>query len=107
MDLGSGDGAIVRRAVRCGFGRATGYEISKTPLSQKRRAIYNMIMICTSLTRALTPKPYCATADPVLYSISSLLSSTSSRESFCLCSLWEAPLADADVVVVYGASLGK
>ena len=28
VDLGSGDGTVVRRAIKCGFGRATGYEIN-------------------------------------------------------------------------------
>ena len=67
VDLGSGDGSIIRAATRIGgFGKASGYELN-----------------------------------PVLVRFSKLRSAGRSNEHFHLTSLWEAPLADVDVVVVY------
>ena len=67
VDLGSGDGSVVRAATRLGgFGRASGYEIN-----------------------------------PGLVSFSRLRSAGRANEEFHMQSLWEAPLADADVVLVY------
>ena len=67
VDLGSGDGSVVRAAIRtAGFGRASGFEIN-----------------------------------PGLVALSSRRSRGRSDERFFQQSLWEAPIADADVVVVY------
>lgn len=67
VDLGSGDGAIVRAATRVGgFGRASGYEIN-----------------------------------PGLVRLSEARSLGRDNEIFHQQSLWDAPLSDADVVVVY------
>ena len=67
IDLGSGDGAVVRAATRVGgYGRASGYEIN-----------------------------------PGLVRIAKLRSTGRANENFYEQSLWEAPLADADVVVIY------
>lgn len=82
VDLGSGDGSVVRAASRlAGFGRASGYEIN-----------------------------------PGLVKFSALRSARRVNEQFHQRSLWDAPLSDADVVVVYilpkfldelGAKLGR
>jgi len=67
VDLGSGDGAVVRAASRIGgFGRCSGYE-----------------------------------THPALVRIASLRSAGRSNEDFRATSLWDAPLADADVVTIY------
>ena len=67
VDLGSGDGSLVRAATRmAGFGSASGFEINS-----------------------------------VLVTLSKKLSRGRANECFFEQSLWEAPLADADVVVVY------
>ena len=67
VDLGSGDGSVVRAATRmAGFGRASGFEINSA-----------------------------------LVALSSRRSRGRADECFFEQSLWEAPLADADVVIVY------
>ena len=67
VDLGSGDGSVVRAAARIGgFGKASGYELN-----------------------------------PALVRFSKLRSAGRSNEVFHLTSLWEAPLSDVDVVVLY------
>ena len=67
IDLGSGDGAVVRAATRTGgYGRASGYEVN-----------------------------------PGLLRLSELRSAGRANEVFHARSLWDAPLDDADVVVVY------
>ena len=67
VDLGSGDGAVVRAAARVGgFGRATGYE-----------------------------------TNPGLVRTSKAQSEGRAAEEFHLRSLWDAPLEDADAVVLY------
>ena len=67
VDLGSGNGAVIRAATRVGgFGRASGYEINAGLVLASR-----------------------------------LLSLGRANEVVYAASLWEASLADADVVVVY------
>jgi hypothetical protein len=70
IDLGSGDGALLRAATRdAGFGQATGWEIN-----------------------------------PFLVGYSRLRSSGRwAREETRWRSLWDAPVAEADVVLIYGA----
>eukprot|EP00962_Isochrysis_galbana_P006383 scaffold1724_cov113-Isochrysis_galbana.AAC.3 len=70
IDLGSGDGALLRAATRvAGFGKATGWEIN-----------------------------------PFLVGYARLRSSGRyAREETRWHSLWDAPVAEADVVLVYGA----
>lgn len=68
VDLGSGDGALIRAATRTGgYGRATGYELN-----------------------------------PWLVRYSRLVSAGRPEERTLEVSLWEAALAEADVVLVYG-----